>query len=75
MREHMSRNRLAILPDLTHYEMFAAPQMARTVLPFSTGRAVPRAGRIRYKEMRQASAARWSDGLASSEKSEPTRER
>jgi pimeloyl-ACP methyl ester carboxylesterase len=39
MREHMSRNRLAILPDLTHYEMSAAPQLARTVLPFLDGRS------------------------------------
>jgi hypothetical protein len=37
MREHMSRNRLAILPDLTHYETFMAPEMARTVLPFLNG--------------------------------------
>jgi len=37
MRENMSRNRLAILPDLTHYEAFMAPQMARTVLPFLNG--------------------------------------
>ena len=29
MREHMSKNRLAILPDLTHYEMFAAPALAQ----------------------------------------------
>ena len=34
MRENMSKNRLAIMPDLTHYEMFAAPVMAQTVLPF-----------------------------------------
>src|SRR3954466_9243464 len=34
MREHMSRNRLAILPDLTHYEVGAAPALATTVLPF-----------------------------------------
>ena len=33
-REHMSRNRLAILPDLTHYEVGAAPILATTVLPF-----------------------------------------
>ena len=33
-REHMSRNRLAILPDLTHYEVGAAPALATTVLPF-----------------------------------------
>ncbi len=37
MRENMSKNRLAILPDLTHYEMFLAPEMARTVLPFLDG--------------------------------------
>lgn len=38
-REHMSKNRLAILPDLTHYEMFMAPQLARTVLPFLDGKS------------------------------------
>jgi pimeloyl-ACP methyl ester carboxylesterase len=36
-REHMSRNRLAILPNLTHYEMGLAPQMVETVLPFLNG--------------------------------------
>jgi pimeloyl-ACP methyl ester carboxylesterase len=39
MREHMSRNRLAILPDLTHYEIFMAPELARTVLPFLDGKS------------------------------------
>ncbi len=39
MREHISRNRLAILPDLTHYEIFFAPEMARTVLPFLDGKS------------------------------------
>jgi len=39
MREHMSRNRLAILPDLTHYEAFMAPQMAHTVVPFLNGQS------------------------------------
>lgn len=33
-RENMPRNRLAILPDLTHYESGAAPRMAEAVLPF-----------------------------------------
>jgi hypothetical protein len=42
MREHMSRNRLAILPDLTHYETFLAPEMARTVLPFLDGKGGPK---------------------------------
>ncbi len=36
-RENMSKNRLAILPDLTHYEIFLAPSMARTALPFLSG--------------------------------------
>jgi pimeloyl-ACP methyl ester carboxylesterase len=36
-REHMSQNRLAILPDLTHYEIFSSPRMAETVLPFLNG--------------------------------------
>jgi pimeloyl-ACP methyl ester carboxylesterase len=34
MREHMSRNRLAILPNLTHYEIGAAPVLATIVLAF-----------------------------------------
>ncbi len=36
-REHMSQNRLAILPDVTHYDIFMAPELARTVLPFLNG--------------------------------------
>jgi pimeloyl-ACP methyl ester carboxylesterase len=38
-REHMSRNRLAILPDLTHYEIFFAPQLVTTALPFLDGKS------------------------------------
>ena len=38
MREHMSQNRLAILPNLTHYEIGSAPELAGTVLPFLDGR-------------------------------------
>ena len=38
-REHMSKNRLAILPDLTHYEMFTTPALANTVLPFLDGKS------------------------------------
>jgi pimeloyl-ACP methyl ester carboxylesterase len=34
MREHMSKNRLAILPDVTHYESGESPVLAVTVLPF-----------------------------------------
>ena len=37
-REHMSRNRLAIIPDVTHYEMFLSPALAPTILPFLDGK-------------------------------------
>jgi pimeloyl-ACP methyl ester carboxylesterase len=37
MREHMSKNRLAIIPNMTHYEIGAAPILATTVLPFLDG--------------------------------------
>lgn len=39
-REHMAQNRLAILPNLTHYEMGVAPQTVDTALTFlnDTGR-------------------------------------
>lgn len=36
-REHMSRNRLAILPNVTHYEMFMTPALVATALPFLDG--------------------------------------
>lgn len=37
-REHMSQNRLAILPDQTHYDVWLAPGLASTVLPFLDGK-------------------------------------
>jgi pimeloyl-ACP methyl ester carboxylesterase len=37
-REHQSPNRLAILPDVTHYDLFLDPELAGTVLPFLDGR-------------------------------------
>jgi pimeloyl-ACP methyl ester carboxylesterase len=36
-RENMSQNRLAIIPDRTHYDMFLAPELVPTVLPFLNG--------------------------------------
>ena len=36
-REHMSQNRLAILPNLTHYEVGIAPQLVDAALPFLNG--------------------------------------
>jgi pimeloyl-ACP methyl ester carboxylesterase len=43
-REHMSQNRLAILPNLTHYELGLAPQVVDTALPFLNGEG--RASRV-----------------------------
>lgn len=37
MREHMAKNRLAILPNVTHYDMAIAPALVPTVLPFLNG--------------------------------------
>lgn len=37
MKEHQSQNRLAILPGRTHYDIFMAPEMVTTVLPFLNG--------------------------------------
>jgi len=37
-REHISRARLAILPDVTHYDMFLSPALAPTLLPFLDGK-------------------------------------
>ena len=42
MREHMSKNRLAIVPNLTHYEIGADPILAATVLPFLNGDTGPK---------------------------------
>lgn len=36
-REHMSKNRLAIVPGVTHYELFLSPRLASTALPFLNG--------------------------------------
>ncbi|MEP6729115.1 MAG: alpha/beta hydrolase [bacterium] len=43
MREHMPKSRLAILPNLTHYEIGAAPALAATVLPFLGGEGASKA--------------------------------
>lgn len=37
MRENLSQNRLAIIPNRTHYDMFFAPELTTTVLPFLNG--------------------------------------
>jgi pimeloyl-ACP methyl ester carboxylesterase len=38
-RETMAKSRLAILPDLTHYDIFTSPRLATTVLPFLDGQS------------------------------------
>lgn len=43
-RENMSKNRLAILPDVTHYEMGNAPSLPTAVLPFLNGQSGAKAG-------------------------------
>jgi pimeloyl-ACP methyl ester carboxylesterase len=37
-REGMTQNRLAILPDRTHYDIFTSPGVQSTVLPFLNGK-------------------------------------
>jgi pimeloyl-ACP methyl ester carboxylesterase len=38
MREHQAKNRLAILPDRTHYDMLMSPALGTTVRPFLDGK-------------------------------------
>jgi hypothetical protein len=33
----MSKNRLAIIPDQTHYDIFFSPKLVATALPFLDG--------------------------------------
>ena len=44
-RETMSKNRLAIVPDLTHYEAFATSRVAETALPFLNGEYAAKAAK------------------------------
>ena len=37
MRENMAQNRLAIIPNRTHYDVFFAPELVPTLLPFLNG--------------------------------------
>jgi pimeloyl-ACP methyl ester carboxylesterase len=37
-RENMAKNRLAILPDLTHYEIFGSPALTHAAMPFLDGK-------------------------------------
>jgi pimeloyl-ACP methyl ester carboxylesterase len=55
-RENMPRNRLAIVPDLTHYDMFATPRLAETVLPFLNGKSGAKSSADKAKESQSAQA-------------------
>jgi pimeloyl-ACP methyl ester carboxylesterase len=45
-REHMAKNRLAILSDVTHYEMLFAPQLVPTIRPFLDGKTGPKTEQV-----------------------------
>lgn len=49
-REHMSKNRLAILPGRTHYDMFLAPELASTTLSFVDDAAAKADWKVATKE-------------------------
>ena len=49
-REHMSRARLAIIPDVTHYDMFLSPDLPRTILPFLDGKSGSKSWADQVKE-------------------------
>jgi pimeloyl-ACP methyl ester carboxylesterase len=50
MREHMSKNRLAILPNVTHYEMALSPALVPTALPFLNGETAAPSGSTQTKK-------------------------
>lgn len=50
MREHMAQNRLAILPGLTHYDIFLSPTLAYTVRPFLDGKTSAKSWAEQVKE-------------------------
>ena len=49
MREHMSPNRLAILPGVTHYDIFFSPRLLERWSPSWTARATPAPGPSRWR--------------------------
>jgi pimeloyl-ACP methyl ester carboxylesterase len=49
-RESMSQNRLAIIPDLTHYDIFNSPRLVATVLPFLDGKSDSRSWSAQVQE-------------------------
>lgn len=40
MRENLSQNRLAIIPNRTHYDIFLAPELVAMALPFLNGQTL-----------------------------------
>ncbi len=45
-REHMAKNRLAIIPDATHYDILYAPQLAAIIRPFLDGVTGPKTEQV-----------------------------
>lgn len=54
MREAMSRNRLAIIPNRTHYDIFFAPELVATALPFLNGETAVKSWDEQLKAAQQA---------------------
>lgn len=50
-RENMPQNRLAILPDVTHYESGSSPRMVEAVLPFLDRRSDAKGGAGQAKSL------------------------
>ncbi|MGF7007154.1 alpha/beta fold hydrolase [Aminobacter sp. BE322] len=50
MRENMSQNRLAIIPNRTHYDVFFAPELAAMALPFLNGETKVKSWEEQVKE-------------------------
>jgi pimeloyl-ACP methyl ester carboxylesterase len=55
-RESMSRNRWAVLPDATHYDIFMSPRLADTVLPFLNGQSAAKSWAEQAKAQASTSA-------------------
>ena len=76
-RENMSKNRLAIMPNRTHYDIFFSPAIVSTTLPFLDGDDKPKswedvvAGQIDRRRCiadRPADGARRADRLVAAQR-------
>ena len=60
-REHQSQNRLAILPDVTHYDMFLSPLLTTVAVPFlaQLRRSPTRTAGTPHPATVEATSRRW----------------